>query len=95
MSIWLTVVLIINTLFLSVIGFGVGVMAYMDIQESRRAKNSKPPRIYCYRCDEEIKEEMDELDDCDCGGCCADTNEEEKVTEEVKLVKVSRVFQCL
>jgi hypothetical protein len=92
MSIWLTVVLIINTLFLSVIGFGVACMAYMDMQEYRRAKNCKPPRIYCCRCDAEIKEEEEE-DELACGACCGVDEDEEK--GEVKLVKVSRIFQCL
>lgn len=91
MSIWLIAVLVINTLLLSVLALGVGYMAYTDVQESRLAKNGKPPRIYCCRCDKEIKEEMEEMEDeLDCGACCAVDND-----EKVELVKVSRVFQCL
>ena len=91
MSIWLIVVLVINSLILSVIALGVAIMACMEIQENRRAKNGKPPRIYCCRCDEEIKEEMEEVEDeLNCGACCAVDSD-----EQVELVKVSRAFQCL
>lgn len=85
MSILLTVV-IINTLFLSVIALGVATIAYMDVQESRRAKNSKPRPTYCYRCEEEIREDEE-----------WESSEYNKDDEEerVETVKCSRVFQCL
>lgn len=85
MSILLTVV-IINTLFLSVIALGVATIACMEIQENRRAKNSKPRPTYCYRCEEEIREDEE-----------WESSEYNKDDEEerVETVKCSRVFQCL
>ena len=87
MSIWLTVVLIINTLILSVIGLGVGIMAYMEIQENKRAKNSKPSPTYCYRCEEEIRED-EEWES-------SDYNKDEDEEEKVETIKCQRIFQCL
>ena len=86
MSILLTVVVIINSLILSIIALGVATIAYMDVQESRRAKNSKPRPTYCYRCEEEIREDEE-----------WESSEYNKDDEEerVETVKCSRVFQCL
>lgn len=87
MSILLTVVLIINSLILSVIAFGVATIAYIDVQENRRAKNNKPRPTYCYRCEEEIKED-EEWES-------SEYNKDEDEEGKIETIKCSRVFQCL